>query len=164
MSLFNSLTARNWLPYANYSALSLPTSSRIPTWTAEMSQAPSRTRQTSQHPARSSCVLPVDSLCSAGPFALENNVPKGALLLDERRRMVSQGIQQTLIQRRRLVTSGVLIPTCLVTEKLDVSVIHRTFHPRVLPSLQPLIEMEVFYSSPHLASLGQNLPQCPDGG
>ncbi len=104
----------------------------------------------------------VAGLCSDGQFVPANNVPGGAVPLDERRREVSQGIQRILIQRRRLMVSSVLIPACLVTEKHDVSATRRTFHPQVLPSLQPPTGMESSHTSPYLAFLGQNLPQCPD--
>jgi hypothetical protein len=35
------------------------------------------------------------------------------------------------------------------------------FHPRVVPSRQPLIEIKVFLTSLYLASLAPNLPQRP---
>jgi len=35
------------------------------------------------------------------------------------------------------------------------------FHPQVVLPRQPLIEIEAFLTSLHLASLGQNLPQHP---
>jgi hypothetical protein len=103
----------------------------------------------------------VGGLCSDGQFVPANNVPGGAVPLDERRREVSQGIQRILIQRRRLMISSVLVPACLVTEKHDVSATHRTFHPQVLPSLHPPTGMESSHTLLYLALPGQNPPQCP---
>ncbi len=104
----------------------------------------------------------VAGLCSDGQFVPANNVPGGAVPLDGWRRMVFQGTQRILIQRRRLMVSSVLIPACLVTEKHDVSATRRTFHPQVLPSLQLPTGIESSRTSPYLALPGQNPPQCPD--
>jgi len=155
--------ASNWLPCANSSAVLPLTSPQLPKWVAEMAKTPDKPRLMSQSPATSSCVPRVGGLCSDGQFVPANNVPGGAVPLGERRREVSQGIQRILIQRRRLMVSSVLIPACLVTEKHDVSATRRTFHPQVLPSLQPLTGMESSRTSLYLALPGQNPPQCPDG-
>jgi hypothetical protein len=80
------VVARDWLLYANNSPLSPPTRSRIPTWTARMSQSPNRTRQTSQ----SSCAPRVGGLCSGGQFVPGSYAPEDAVLPNARRRKAHQ--------------------------------------------------------------------------
>jgi len=53
------------------------------------------------------------------------------------------------------------MPACLLPEKSMHRRLIVPFHPRVVPSRQPLIKMDVFPTSLYLASLGQNLPQRP---
>ena len=52
------------------------------------------------------------------------------------------------------------MPTYLLPENCD-TLTTLPFHPRVVPSRQPLIETRVFPTSLYLASLGQNLAQRP---
>jgi hypothetical protein len=53
------------------------------------------------------------------------------------------------------------MPACLLPAKSMRRRLIVPFHPRVVPSRQPLIEIKVFLTSLYLASLGQNLPQRP---
>ena len=65
--------ARNSRLCVNYSALLLPTSLRIPAWTAELSQAPNQTPPIPQP----SCVLRADGLCSGRPIRPGEQSPQG---------------------------------------------------------------------------------------
>ena len=60
-----------------------------------------------------------------------------------------------------MAVSGVLMPACLLPEKSMRRRLIVLFHPRVVPSRQPLIEMKVFPTSLYLASLGSIFLNAP---
>jgi hypothetical protein len=53
------------------------------------------------------------------------------------------------------------MPACLLPAKSMRRRLIVPFHPRVVPSRQPLIEIKGFLTSLYLVSLGPNLPQRP---